>query len=269
MRLLSFSVLFASLAIAAVAQGNFPARAAGSSRFALQRSHSPAASLVFGRESRGSRRGSSPRAALPFPFFGDAFNSDGLNMQDLFPGGSPQNGSPDASQAPSMLLQALGAMNVNGSVGAMRPPEVDHAPSSNQPLMIELQGGRYVRVTGAAIDGEALPLNLASQKLGAKDSRSSKSAGNPPKRPQAIAQLSTHDLAPVVLIFRDGRSLQVGDYTIADGMLYARGDFYRDGYWNKKIDLSTLDLAKTIQSNTDRSVKFVLPSSPNEVITRP
>ena len=76
-------------------------------------------------------------------------------------------------------------------------------------------------------------------------------------------------LPAAILIFRDGRSQEVHDYTIADGFLYARGDFYTDGYWNKKIDLAALDLAATMQTNSARNVKFVIPSSPNEVITRP
>jgi hypothetical protein len=70
-------------------------------------------------------------------------------------------------------------------------------------------------------------------------------------------------------MFRDGHSEEVRDYTIADGVLYARGDYYTDGYWNKKIDLAALNLPQTREANADRSVKFVLPSSPNEVITRP
>jgi hypothetical protein len=61
----------------------------------------------------------------------------------------------------------------------------------------------------------------------------------------------------------------VRDYTIADGSLYARGDFYTDGFWNKKIDLASLNVAETMQANASRNVKFILPSSPNEVITRP
>ena len=76
-------------------------------------------------------------------------------------------------------------------------------------------------------------------------------------------------LPAAILIFRDGHSQEVHDYTIADGFLYARGDFYTDGYWNKKIDLAALDLAATMQTNSARNVKFVIPSSPNEVITRP
>jgi len=78
-----------------------------------------------------------------------------------------------------------------------------------------------------------------------------------------------HDLPPALLVFRDGHSEEVRDYTIADGILYASGDYYTDGYWNKKIDLSTVNVARTLGANAVRNVKFVLPSSPNEVITRP
>ena len=84
-----------------------------------------------------------------------------------------------------------------------------------------------------------------------------------------ISAKPSEPLPAAVLIFRDGHSEEVRDYTIADGMLYARGDYYTDGYWNKKIDLATLSVAETMQANANRSVKFVLPSSPNEVITRP
>src|ERR1039458_7526855 len=58
-------------------------------------------------------------------------------------------------------------------------------------------------------------------------------------------------------------------FQIARRQFFARGDYYTDGYWNKKIDLATLSVAETMQANANRSVKFVLPSSPNEVITRP
>jgi hypothetical protein len=120
--------------------------------------------------------------------------------------------------------------------------------------MIELQNGRYVRVNSTAVDGEALPLNLAP-------------SHDRLATPLTIAT-PPQTLPPAVLIFRDGHSEEVRDYTIADGMLYARGDYYTDGYWNKKINLATLDLAQTQQANSTRNVKFTLPSSPNEVITR-
>jgi hypothetical protein len=128
----------------------------------------------------------------------------------------------------------------------------DTAPYGNnqaaypQPLMIELQNGRYVRVSTTAADGEAQEL-----------------------APATAAAPAAPNLPSVALVFRDGHNEEVRDYTIADGILYARGDFYIDGYWNKKIALSTLNLAQTLQENAARNVKFVLPSSPNEVITRP
>ena len=113
--------------------------------------------------------------------------------------------------------------------------------------MIELQNGRYVRVNSTAADGEAQPLTLAPDRT-----------PSPP-----------HELAPVLLVFRDGHSEEVRNYTIADGILYASGDYYTDGSWNKKIALSTINLPQTLEANAKRNVKFVLPESPNEVITRP
>jgi hypothetical protein len=75
-------------------------------------------------------------------------------------------------------------------------------------------------------------------------------------------------LPATILIFRDGHSEEVRDYTIADGFLYICGDFYTDGYWNKRISLASLDLSQTSQANARRNVNFVLPLSPNEVIAR-
>jgi hypothetical protein len=120
--------------------------------------------------------------------------------------------------------------------------------------MIELQNGRYVRVTTTPADGEALPLALTP-------------ATN--QAPAIAAASPAHDLPPAILIFRDGHTEEVRDYTIADGTLYARGDCYTDGYWNKKIAISTLNVARTVEANAARNVNFVLPTSPNEVITRP
>jgi hypothetical protein len=120
-------------------------------------------------------------------------------------------------------------------------------PENPQPLMIELQNGRYVRVNRAAADSGAVLLDLAPDR-----------APSPP-----------HELAPVLLVFRDGHSEEVRNYAIVDGILYASGDYYTDGYWNKKIALSTVNVPETLEANARRNVKFVLPSSPNEVITRP
>jgi hypothetical protein len=178
----------------------------------------------------------SPYTSLPFPFFGDSFDPS-----DIY-----STGYPVASQPPPFLLQAARDMAgpVADSMGPGISPFNRRESPSSQPLMIELQNGRYVRISSTAADGHALPLIPAS--------------ASPPQ-----------DLPSAVLIFRDGHREEVRDYAIADGILYARGDYYTDGYWNKKIALSGLDVAETLRSNTTRNVKFVLPSSPNEVITRP
>jgi hypothetical protein len=216
--------------------------------------------FAFGRTGRASAsRRSSPYgySSLPFPFFGDSFDPD-----DIY-----STGYPVASPPPPFLMQALSGLADSSATPmgeAMGP--VSHQPSSSDPLIIELQNGRYVRVHCTAANGDALPL-ASSPALGAKPSgtRSTRPNSTPP----LIATASEQSLPPAVLIFRDGHREEVRDYTIADGFLYARGDFYTDGYWNKKIDLSTLNLNQTLQANADRSVNFVLPSAPNEVITRP
>jgi hypothetical protein len=77
------------------------------------------------------------------------------------------------------------------------------------------------------------------------------------------------DLPPAVLIYRDGHREQVFDYVIESGKLYARGNYWVDGYWNKTVQLAALDIPATLKANQQSGVKFVLPSYPNEVVTRP
>ena len=187
--------------------------------------------------------------SLPFPFFDDAYNSGDIYSTGypvsapLPPYAPPQYGPPVPYEPDSFAPQ----MNSQAS-----PP--------GQPLMIELQNGRYVQVSSAAIDGQATPLGANANNL-----------SSPPSS-QSFSENSANEannLAPVVLIFKNGHQEQVRDYTIANGILYAQGDYYTDGYWNKKIDLATVNLPETLQANAEQGVKFVLPSSPNEVITRP
>ena len=211
--------------------------------------------LGLGRNGRTSafRRSSQyPYAygSLPFPFFGDSFDPD-----DIY-----STGYPVASQPPPYLLQALSQMTgpaVNNIGQAMSSPSINE-PSSSQPLMIELQNGHYVRVNNTVANGDALALDPPLSRA-----RSIPSVASTNSAPQ------TQPLPPAVLVFRDGHREEVRDYTIADGILYARGDYYTDGYWNKKINLIALNVPETMQANATRNVKFVLPSSPNEVITRP
>jgi hypothetical protein len=226
-------------------------------------SHSPGRNAAFSRGFGDFRRSSQygPYSSLPFPFFGDAFDPD-----DLY-----STGYPVASEPPPYVLQAASEMAASGANFMAPPNQSDPRTSSPaQPLLIELQDGHYVSVGTTAIDGEARDLTAPQSNPSPPSGKNSNRllAANSPA--PVIAPLSPPlALPPVTLFYRDGHSEEVRDYTIANGILYARGDYYTDGYWNKKISLSALDVPRTLQANTARNVNFILPSSANEVITRP
>jgi hypothetical protein len=243
LRSLALFVLLTALTSGAAAQRTASAHAVAP-RTASPHFNLPNGNFAFGRGAypSGFRR-SSPYTSLPFPFFGDFFDPD-----DIY-----STGYPVASQPPVIFLQADRAMA--GSADYPGRTDNDREPSPIQPLMIELQNGRYVRITSTPANGEPLPESSHTQ------------TSNP--KPAITTEPKRNDLPPAVLVFRDGHTEEVRDYAIADGILYARGDYYTDGYWNKKIALSTLNVAQTLEANATRNVKFVLPASPNEVITRP
>jgi hypothetical protein len=250
---------------------------AGAARAVSPRGNSVNSGGALGRQSGRISRGrrASPNSSFLFPFLGDSFTLD-----DLY-----ATGYPVASEPPAFLLQAGramgGAMDYPGQPGGGFGIGNGYASSlsqsgASQPLMIELQNGRYVRIGGTATDGEALPSSVGSNvasnvvsKVRSSGIRSARAAASSDGATTIAPANAMHDLPPAVLVFRDGHREEVRDYTIADGVLYARGDYYMDGYWNKKIALSTLDLSQTLDANNSRSVKFVLPASANEVITRP
>ena len=169
-------------------------------------------------------------------FFGDPF------FYTDYPSGSL------ASEMPSPLVF------VTQSAAAAPEPK-------REPLLIEWQGDRYVRVRG---DGQSD--RAAAESAQSATTRSARILGSPSPNPVAIG---THELPPAVLIFRDGHQEQVQDYVIASGTLYARSNYWQSGSWRKDIQLTALDLPATFRANQDHGVKFVLPSGPNEVVTRP
>jgi hypothetical protein len=250
MRSITIFVLSAVLTPLAAAQRSSPAHTAAT------RPHfnSPTTSFALGRTDHPS---GFRRSSLPFPFLADPFL-----LEDLY-----STGYPVASQPPVILLQAARAMSPSADYPS--PPDNDRETSSTQPLMIELQNGRYVRVTTPPADGEALPLALTPDPRHTKQTRHNSNSPAVTTQAPAIATSPAHDLPPAILIFRDGHTEEVRDYTIADGTLYARGDFYTDGYWNKKIAINTLNVVQTQEANAARNVNFALPKSLNEVITRP
>jgi hypothetical protein len=182
------------------------------------------------RANFGSRYGS----LAAFPLLYDPLYTDALY----------DAGYPVASQPPAIFVQ--------GAPAAAATPEV---ASSKEPLMIELRGGRYVRVSG---------------ENGSEAETVDREAVQP--RPQTNAGAASHavqELPPAVLVFRDGHHEEVSSYTIADGILYTSGDVYSGGSWTRKIELASLNLPETLKESQSRGVQFRLPAAPNEVIVRP
>ncbi len=152
-------------------------------------------------------------------------------------------GYPVAAEPPVIIVQP----------GIMQPAvdsRREAVASPAQPLMIELQGGRYVRVSGEENSGaETIDREV--------NARGADLARNRVETP------------PAVLVFRDGHREEVSDYTITDGVLYTSGDLYKDGSWTRTIKLSSLNLSETVESNQSRGVPFQLPTAPNVVMVRP
>jgi hypothetical protein len=139
-----------------------------------------------------------------------------------------------------------------------RRPLVETPQEKAEPLLIELRGDRYVRFGGvqkSAQRGVSLPPDYAAMPFPKPESRASVS--------------KTNAVPPATLIYRDGHHEEVSDYAIVGSVMYARGDFWKNGYWTKNIQLSALNIPATMKLNQDNGVKFALPAGPNEVVTRP
>lgn len=132
----------------------------------------------------------------------------------------------------------------------------EDAPKSSGLLLIELQGDRYVRISGQT---------------------SAQASGGAAEQPRTLAEMNAAEagpaqrdaLVPAVFVFRDGHREESSDYSIISGTIYAQGNYWVNGSWTKKIPVSQLDIPATLQANEERGVRFVLPSGPNEVVTRP
>ncbi len=188
----------------------------------------------------GYNRGGHARSFFYPLAFSDPFYSDYLSS----------TGYPVVSQPPVIILQAPPAA----------APVPERSSSPTQPLMIELQGDRYVQVSGQETSQTEVKMIDPMPDARRQQERSS---GN-----EAHA-VPTKEMPPSVLVFRDGHREQVFDYTIADGVLYAHADYFTTGSWNRKIELSSLNLSETVKSNQSQGVRFQLPSAPNEVIVGP
>jgi hypothetical protein len=153
---------------------------------------------------------------------------------------------PPAPQPPAQVVL------VESRPSASVEPEAKH-----DPLLIELQGDRYIRYEGE---------QQSTQRTTTAPADYAEKTAPPPQRSVATRPA---DLPPAVLVYRDGHQEKVSDYSIIAGILYARGNYWRDGYWSRNIEISSLNIPATMKASQQNGVNFVLPSAPNEVVTRP
>ena len=118
-----------------------------------------------------------------------------------------------------------------------------------EPLMIELQGDHFVRLTDAQVN-EA---NANSPRTKRKPMAETRKA-------------AAENTRPAVLVFHDGHQQEVSSYAIIGTALYESAGYWSTGYWTRKILLADLDLPATITANQQRKVNFMLPSAPNQVV---
>jgi len=138
-------------------------------------------------------------------------------------------------------------------------PESSEPERAVEPLLIEWQVDRYVRVGS----GQSSPRADAFPDYSQTPADARVNPGGAPLASQR------RELPPAILIFRDGHHEEISDYVIARGVLYARADYALTGLSTRNIELAKLDLAATLKINQENGSRFVLPNSPNEVVTRP
>ena len=222
MRLLTVFGLFVALSQYSTAQR---AAHAITPHSATPHLNSATGSFAFGRTFGSRFRQPFPDTSLLFPFFADSFNPD-----DLY-----STGYPVVLKLPESCCKP----RVPSPVRLKPVPRNMRIDSLCRTAADDRTRKRPLRPREQRCGGwRSLPLNLAPDRT-----------PSPPS-----------ELAPVLLVFRDGHSEEVRNYIIADGILHASGDYYTDGYWNKKIALSTINLQQTLEANAKRNVNSASPN---------
>lgn len=153
-----------------------------------------------------------------------------------------------------------------------------------EPLLIEWQGDHFERMTPfqkALASGPSAPdsskSDVRSSALAPSAPSSSAPGSSPrssfarrsPAPPGKVSAQPQRELPPAVLVFRDGRTEQVSSYIIASGIIYSKADYWTSGTWTREIQIADLDVPATLRINHQHGLTFVLPTGPNEVVTRP
>ena len=190
----------------------------------------------------GARRlehGSRGAILLPYPYF----NSD-------YSDAAVESGQPQIIVVPA------------SAPASPAPP-----PVPLESLLIEWHGDHFVRTTTSSASGQTAP-DYSEKSYSEKSTDGSQLHGRSAPAVKETVQ-PPRELPPAVLVFRDGRREEVSDYTIMNGTMYSKADYWTSGSWTKKIQIADLDVPATMRINQERGVKFVLPASPNEVVMRP
>ena len=167
-------------------------------------------------------------------FIGDPFWYSDYDSRPVYEAAAPEVVVVQPSAAPAQTAPSV-------------PPE---------PVVIEWQGDHFVRMT----------LTEASSRQRGPADYSEKSNAKSGRKLQAE---SPQGLPPAVLVFRDGHKEEVSSYTIMGQTMFAKSDYWTTGTWNKKIQLTDLDVPATVALNHQRGLKFALPTSASEVVIRP
>jgi len=137
-------------------------------------------------------------------------------------------------------------------------PTAEAPPPRAEPLMLELRGNHWVRITDS---GES---EVGGGSVGKDSSRNPR-----PRSALADREIPVRKVPAAVLVFRDGHQELTQKYTIIGPDIYTSADYWVGGSWTKKIPLAELDVPATLRLNRERGVRFNLPSAPNEVVVRP
>src|SRR5712692_3777846 len=135
------------------------------------------------------------------------------------------------------------------------------AARSVEPLVLENQGGQWVRISNY---GQSLARAQSTQ----PDFAPASSLRSAPAGPKQAAPTPAK-LLPAVLVFRDGHKEEVKRYMIKGDVIFTGADYWSTGSWTRKVPVAELDVPATLKLNQERGGKFSLPSGPNEVIIRP
>jgi hypothetical protein len=132
-----------------------------------------------------------------------------------------------------------------GFDSAEEPLAESPSPQIEGPVLLELQGDHWVRITS----------NKPPEIVGQSYQTASEQASNPPAAAPSA-----------VLVFRDGHKEEIGKYCIMGATIRISTDYWSTGSWTQTVQIPDLDVPATLKLNQERGSKFRLPSGPYEVM---